>query len=145
MRHHFVSVFVWLVCLAVSVAAQIQSGTLNGAVTDASGARVANATVQLSNTLASYRAVLTTDDTGAFTFSNLPFAAYDLRIEAAGFAPLNSRHTLRANVPLSLQLTLNVTTMTASTNVKAVTSLIETDNASTTNALSPEISFLPGS
>ena len=121
--------------LSLTAFAQIQQGTITGIVSDAAHARVANATIQLSNTLASYRATLTTDAEGAFTFNNLPFGAYDLRIEASGFAPLIERHTLRANLPLTLQFTLNVSATSATTTVS---SLVESDNASTTHALAEE-------
>jgi hypothetical protein len=138
MRNHRFFAFLCLLCCASSAPAQIQHGTIQGVVSDATGARIANAAVQLSNTLASYRATLTTDGAGAFTFSNLPYAVYEVRVEAAGFAPFSARQSLRANVSLTLQLTLSVSATTAATDVKAQRTLIEVDNVSTTAALPEE-------
>ena len=62
------------------------SGTINGTVLDPSGAVVPNASVEIHNAVSGYDRTVTTDSKGSFTFANVPFNPYHMKVMAAGFA-----------------------------------------------------------
>lgn len=125
--------------VAAAVHAQIQIGTLHGIITDPAGARVAQAVVTLDNRLTGYAATLTTDARGEFTINNLPFALYALRIAAPGFQTLTQPVTVRSNLPLRLELRLNVAAASATTTITERASLIETNAAGTQTDLNEHL------
>ncbi|MGA7339565.1 MAG: carboxypeptidase-like regulatory domain-containing protein, partial [Terracidiphilus sp.] len=61
------------------------SGTIQGTVTDATGAVVANAKVALTNTGSGVTHVTQSDGAGVFLFPNIDIATYNLKVTAAGF------------------------------------------------------------
>jgi len=66
--------------------AQSNSGSINGTVTDPSGAVIPGATVSIQNPVSAYSRTTTTDTTGHFHFPNLPFNPYHLTVTKGGFA-----------------------------------------------------------
>jgi hypothetical protein len=116
--------------LCVSIAAQIQIGTISGAVTDQAGARVVGAKIRLNNAVTGYDETRVADASGEFTFNNVPFAAYSLRVEAAGFQSTTQTISVRSNLPLTFDFKLTVATATASTTVEAREALVAGDSAS---------------
>ena len=64
---------------------QSVTAQLSGVVTDASGARIAGATVSIRNTGTATRRDLRTGPDGTFLFADLLAAAYDLTITSEGF------------------------------------------------------------
>src|SRR6266852_9038613 len=62
------------------------SATLQGTVTDQSGAVVAGATVAITNKDQGWTRTLTTSDTGFYRFELLATGTYSLRITRGGFA-----------------------------------------------------------
>src|ERR1051325_1928828 len=92
MRHHpkFVvclvaSAVLLLVCSGMALA-QETTGSIVGAVKDANGAAVANATITVTDTAKKVvvRTVQTNDD-GQYTARDLPVTSYDVTVEAKGF------------------------------------------------------------
>ncbi len=68
-----------LILAAGALIARPQSGnagTLHGAVTDPSGAVIPGATVHVANAVSQFDRTVTTDATGQFTITNLPFNPY---------------------------------------------------------------------
>ena len=75
-----------LPCLVAPAFAQEIAATLNGAVTDTSGAAIVGATVEVRNaSIDGFLRTATTDKSGAYSVSNLPPATYILSITAPGF------------------------------------------------------------
>src|SRR5437660_6789169 len=79
----------WMAC-AVFVCsqvcqAQISSSTINGTVTDATGAVVARASVTITSVATGFARSVLTSDTGAYVVSDIPPGAYEVSAEAAGF------------------------------------------------------------
>ena len=76
-----------LLCLAESMYGQSMgtAGTLQGKVTDPSGAVLAGAVVTLSNDLTLYRQEAKTSASGQFSFTNIPPNVYHFEIDAPGF------------------------------------------------------------
>src|SRR5450631_4570046 len=71
--------------LSVAAYAQQYSGTINGTVTDASGAAVGDAAVTATNrgTAATYNA--TTSEQGVYTLAQLPVGTYDIAVKKSSF------------------------------------------------------------
>src|SRR4029450_9468165 len=64
---------------------QRTTGSVQGQVTDPSGAAVAGASVVLVNSITNYKVATQTDDTGAFRFQNVPYNSYKLTVSAPEF------------------------------------------------------------
>src|SRR5262245_22033355 len=77
----------WLLFVALTISGQAQSSnaTLNGAVTDPSGAVVAGAELTLTNTATNFEAKFTTNERGEYTFRNLTPGTYNLKVSKSGF------------------------------------------------------------
>jgi len=116
--------------------AQSPTATLNGKVTDQTGAVIPGATVTVSapggkptNT--------TTDAAGEFSISSLPPGSYNVAASAKGFAPLNQPGvTLSAGHPTTLNLTLQVQVQEEKVQVQGAEGKPELDISSSSNASS---------
>ncbi|HEU0174995.1 MAG TPA: TonB-dependent receptor [Blastocatellia bacterium] len=121
--------------LTTSASAQIQIGTVKGAITDQAGAVVAGAGVRLTNSITGEKVDGVTDSAGGFVFNNVPFNRYTLRIEAKGFAPRSRQLTVNSNLPLELSISLSVAGASEQINVAAQENLIDPDSASSATTL----------
>jgi len=108
-------------------AQSISAGTIGGTVTDPSGAAIPAATVTVRNPVSNYHQAATTDQAGAFRFSNVPLNNYHLRVEAAGFANYEHEVTVRTTVPVSLEVRLAVAG--SQTSIEVVAEGIMVENA----------------
>ena len=86
-------VFLGVILLAAPVArAQVQTGSITGVVTDASGAVLPGATVTLTGEkLIGGAQVQVTDATGAYRFDRLPPGSYVVKFELQGFKGVEQR------------------------------------------------------
>jgi len=114
--------FLLLILFTGSVFAQSSTTSLQGTVTDPSGAAVANATVTLVNAESKSERTTVTGTQGEYRFQALPPGTYTLTVVATGFA----RQELRAlqllvNTPATYNLQLKVggTTETVSVTSEA--------------------------
>ncbi|HEX8713568.1 MAG TPA: carboxypeptidase-like regulatory domain-containing protein, partial [Terracidiphilus sp.] len=62
------------------------AGSVQGTVTDPTGAVIPGASIRLSNDRSGFDRSLKSDAQGEFDFSNVPFNSYRLTVSAAGFA-----------------------------------------------------------
>ena len=95
------------------------SGTVRGTVLDPSGALFSGAAVELSNAVSGFRRTTTTDPSGHFEFTNVPFNPYRLSISSEGFRPAEQAVTVRSSVPIELKLTLDIATESSEVTVQA--------------------------
>ncbi len=91
MKGRFGLLFVFAIAFALGCASSayaqaINLATLNGTVTDPSGAVVANAAVSVQNTGTDASYTGTSNNSGFYAIANLPPGTYDLRVTATGFA-----------------------------------------------------------
>lgn len=99
MRRRF-ALLVVLACLisllgAHSVFAQASGNAqLNGTVTDPSGATVAGAKITVTNTATNASYTATTNQDGFYAVTNLPPGAYQLTVDASGFASYKEQFSL---------------------------------------------------
>jgi hypothetical protein len=109
-----------LLSLVVAHAQSVgNSGSINGTVTDSSGALVANAKVAIQNPVSGYDRSTTTDKSGSFQFTNVPFNPYHLTVTGPGFAPYVQDVVLRSAVPLTVNAKLRVEGASTSVTVEA--------------------------
>ena len=72
------------VCLFAAVLCAQSLTSLNGLVTDATGAVVPGATVELENAATMAKRTTTSDSTGNYGFAQLPPGNYKMSVKAAG-------------------------------------------------------------
>jgi Carboxypeptidase regulatory-like domain len=129
--------------LAGSAWAQFSS-SIQGTVTDPSGAAVGNATVRLENLVNHTNAATTTDGSGGYRFLSLAPARYKITVEAKGFAKVETESTLETGQNLNVPITLKVGAATESVTVTAENPLINTAETRNQQTLeSQELSTLP--
>jgi hypothetical protein len=120
------------------------AGTVSGTVKDPSGAVIPGATVTIHNPVSGYGRTASTDASGSFTFSNIPFNPYHLTITEAGFDPHVQDLDLSSSVPVNLNITMELaggkTTVTVSTEAG---DLIEVDPTAHTDVDRSLIDKLP--
>jgi hypothetical protein len=130
----FLLVLFLLFALAIPGVARAQeSGSISGTVTDATGALVPKATVEIHNPVSGYNRTATTDTSGNFSFANVPFNPYHLTVNLTGFATYSEDIDLRSAVPVNLKITLSLAGQTSTVTVEAAAELIETESTAHTD------------
>src|SRR5260370_30131237 len=101
--------FALLSCAANAAAQASRVGaTLEGIVSDTSGAVISNSKVTLHNPLTNQSRTVTTDEQGFFRAEQLAVGTYEVRVEQIGFAPYR-----QAGVEASLGRTMHLDIMLA--------------------------------
>src|SRR6478672_9445098 len=95
------------------------AGTIDGTVTDPSGAVLPNATVTILNRLTNYTQTATTDSKGAFRLTNIPQNSYHVEVSAPNFTTSAQDVDVRSTVPVSLKVSLMVTGAQQTVTVEA--------------------------
>ena len=123
----------WL-SLASGLRAQVgNSGTIEGTVTDPSGAVLPKAAVTIHNPVSGLDRTSTTDTSGNFAFTNVPYNPYHLTVTAAGFTSYAQDVDVRSSVAVTLKISLALGANTESVTVEAAGDLIETDSTTHTD------------
>jgi hypothetical protein len=117
----------WLAATFARAQSAGNSGSIHGTVTDPTGAVVPHATVQIRNPVSGFQRSTTTNDSGTFDFSNIPFNPYHLSVTAVGFASYAQDVEARSVVPMNLPITLQVQGSTTQVTVEGAGDLIEND------------------
>jgi hypothetical protein len=105
------------------------SGSIEGTLLDPTGAVVAKARVEIHNPVSGFDRSTTTDSTGKFEFTNIPFNSYLLTVTAAGFASYAQDVEPRSSVPVTVSIKLEVAGSTTAVTVEAQGGdLIENDS-----------------
>ena len=120
------------------------TGNIQGTVVDQSGAVVAQARVDLLNTVTQVSATTTTDGSGNYRFLSLAPGSYKITVEAKGFSKLETSFTLETNENLNLPISLKVGAATVSVVVTAEPPLLNTSETRNQQTLeTQELSTLP--
>ena len=113
-------------------------GTVRGAVTDPTGAVIPRAIVRLGSQLSGYAVTTVADEQGRYAFNSVPFAQFTLSVEAKGFQPVSRKEHLRSNVPLVLNLQLEISQSKESLTVTERAPLLETSSTTTHHDIEEE-------
>ncbi len=120
------------------------AGTIDGTVTDPSGAAVSGAQVTAHNAVTGYRQSAVTGADGAFKLTNLPPNPYRLEVKAAGFAIFSQDVPIRSSVPVQVKAVLALAGARQSVDVESGGSdLVEMDPSAHTDADRNLLSKLP--
>ena len=95
------------------------AGVLHGTVTDPTGAVIPNAVVHMTNQVSGFDRTATTNATGQFQISNVPFNPYRISVSANGFAPMSRNIEIRSSVGTNLNLVLQVAGASQTVTVRA--------------------------
>ncbi|HTS63690.1 MAG TPA: TonB-dependent receptor [Candidatus Acidoferrales bacterium] len=105
------------------------TGTIQGTVTDPSGAMVAGAAVTATNLGTGVRTERKTTEAGFFVLSLLPAGEYSVSVQAIGFQTLTqARVVVDALAVVGLDLKLQIGAATQSVTVEAAPSMLKTDD-----------------
>lgn len=137
-RHLLFILFVslWAMTLPSAVLGQGlgSAGTVQGTVSDPSGAVIPGARATIYNPVTGFGRTASTDSSGGFSFTNVPFNPYHMTVTATGFAPYAQDVDLNSMVPVSLKITLELaggkTTVTVTSEAA---DLIEVDSTAHTD------------
>lgn len=105
----------------------LHAQSINGTITDPTGAVVPNARVEIHNPVSQYDHSTTTDASGNFNFPNVPLNPYHLTVVAAGFAPYAQDVQIRSTVPITLPIKLTVESSRELVTVEAGGDLVENE------------------
>jgi hypothetical protein len=121
---------------ASSICGQGNQATLEGSITDPSGAAVAGAQLTVTNESTGLKFQTTTSSDGLFTFPVLPVGTYTIEIEHAGFSKLTRKEIeLTVGARLNLALALSVAGQGEAITVTGETPLVETTRSQVSTAV----------
>ena len=136
--------FAALCCLitltATSLSAQT-GGTVNGTVTDPSGALVAGATVTMTDKLTSIPRTTKSNEAGRFLFLEVPSGVFDFTITKDGFRMTRlADQKVTVGTELTLNITMEVGTVSQTVEVTAVRGAeLQTENATMGSTVTAEV------
>jgi carboxypeptidase family protein len=117
--------FLLAILVAVnSTRAQAPTGSISGVVTDSAGAQVAGALIRITNRDSGLTRNLTTSAEGDYNAAALPSGVYKVAAEAAGFSVLERTATVEAGTTTTVNLTLQIGTISEQMKVNDAAPLI---------------------
>jgi hypothetical protein len=84
------------------------SGLITGTVTDPSGSVVAGATVTIQNPVTQYERATTSDSSGHFQFTNVPYESYHMTVRIKGFGTFVHDVSVHSATPVSADSVWNI-------------------------------------
>ncbi|HTW65405.1 MAG TPA: carboxypeptidase regulatory-like domain-containing protein [Bryobacteraceae bacterium] len=135
LRHSWRFLFVPMSLLAAVMVVQAQSASsLHGVVSDAQGAVIPAAVVELTSVTTGASRQVVTDNTGAYQFLQEMPGEYTLTVTKPGFSKATQEHVLlQVNTPATINIQLEVGATGQTVNVTAEASTINTSDASVGN------------
>jgi len=122
--------FALLFCFSGTLSAQQVFGSIVGAVTDASGAAVANAKVTVADLEKGTKSEVSTNESGNYTKGQLIPGQYQVTIEAAGFQKaVSSPITVQVDAVARFDVAMQVGNVTQEVEVTAAAPLLQADRA----------------
>src|SRR2546425_4082368 len=113
-----------------SAAAQEFRGSITGRVTDPSGASIPGSQITVTNTATNVSSSVTTNEAGVYTFLYLSPGRYTVVAEVRGFKKLQQAIEVRVGDKITLDMSLEVGSVSESVNVTAEAPLLQTNSAS---------------
>ena len=128
-----ISVLFLLGAVSAGIAfSQAVNGTIVGTVTDASGAAVANAKVTLTETYTKIVRTKLSNESGAYSFPELPQGTYEVAVEMVGFKKeVRGGVILEANTSPRVDMKLEPGALEQTVEVVANVAVLQTERADT--------------
>lgn len=132
-----VSVILLGAAVACTLPAQVVSGTIGGAVLDASGSSVPNAKVSVTNTDRNLTVrTVNTNASGLYSAPLIPLGTYTVKVEANGFkAASRSGIVVNVNDNIQLNIALEVGAVTETVDVTAQSGGVELSSVANANTI----------
>ncbi len=127
--------FVLLACIGLTAVADCQTfrGGVTGSVTDTTGAVMADAAVQATNSATGLLYSTVSSSTGSFSISDLPIGEYTIQISKPGFERLRvDAVRVSAGQVYNLPVKLDVAKQATTVEVSAASLAVETTNTTLT-------------
>ena len=140
----FASALILSLCLLLAIPATYAqgvgaSGSLNGTVSDPTGAVVSKATVTADDPSRGIHIPVVTDDSGQYRFTSLAPGSYDLTVQASGFqSQVEKGVAVTVGQAATLDFHLKVATSAQTVEVTAVPPVIETERGSQANTVTQQ-------
>src|SRR5260370_19563401 len=130
---------------AGSAKAQIERATLTGTVTDASGASVPNARVEVVSPNTGFERHVETGDAGVYRITDLPIGTYDVTISHEGFKTFDEKGVeLFVRQTRTVDAQLQVGTAVARVEVQGAAQALDNTNAEIAGVLqSQQVNDIP--
>ena len=120
-----------LLCSAASLRAQVDTGSILGTVSDASGASVHGATVTLTNEGTNASLATTTGSDGTYKFTPVRIGGYKLTATLQGFQTVTQRNvTVNVGQDVVVDFTLKPGSVSETVEVASTVPVLETQDAS---------------
>src|ERR1700688_4394875 len=134
-----------VLALTFSAFAQVQNGQFEGAVTDPTGAAIANAKVTVSNAATGLSVAATTNSSGSYTVKEVPPGIYKVAVEAPGFKKLeNNGVTSNAGTISRVDVKLQLGKASETVEVTGEAAAVNTEDSKlATTVSSAQINNLP--
>ena len=116
-------------CLVGTGVAQTAATSLRGDVSDSTGALIPNVEVTISESSIGFTETHQTDDTGAYSFQQIPPGTYLIKIRAPGFNEQSGSAVLLVNQPATINMVLKVGGSTTMVEVASDTSALNAIDA----------------
>ncbi len=138
-------IFVILLLIPTLAFCQSQNSSINGTVTDASGAIVPGVNITLTSIQRQLTVSTTSGSDGLYSFPNLVPGVYDLKADAKGFKPqVQQGISLTINQVARVDVRLEVGSDVQTIEVQASATALNFENASKSEGVNPEtINQLP--
>ncbi len=118
-------------------------GTVEGVVTDPSGAVIAGAKILLTNSVTQYEQSASTGTDGSFRLANIPPNQYHLEVTSAGFQRYTQDIPIHSQVPVEVKAVLALAGSTETVDVHATADVIENVPAAHTDVSQNLLQNLP--
>ena len=134
-----------LLTLATCLAGQQTTASINGTITDASGAVVPNAQITVTNPSTGFSRDTVSGSAGDYNLAFLTPGTYEMKVQAKGFATVQQKGiTLLVGRAVTLNQVLKAGSATEVVEVSAAPPMIETTVSNVVGTVSPtEVSNLP--
>jgi len=132
-----------ILLLAAAAWAQDATGKIAGNITDATGAVVPGATIEVTNLETTISKRTVANNQGFYQVLQLPIGHYEVTAEAMGFSKTVSRpaNALEINQTLRVDLALEVGAPTEHVTVDSQPSIVETQNSTVGGTVTGEAIF----
>lgn len=121
-----ITILLSILTIGSTLAAQTQTATVTGEVTDSSGGAIPGVTVTATNIATGIQKNDTSDAAGHFTILALTPGFYDVQASQAGFATVTRRHQeLLVGTTVTMDFSLTVSSVSQTIDVTSDTPLLE--------------------